>query len=284
MNRALFIVFGVVAACASAVPVRAASVPMVYNNTTNDVRAGWDMEGPGNPTVGGVTYYAEGSGVAGVVTAASEGISANEGSQVMKSYREPGTQSWATLTFSSLSTHTLTTTFAIQCKDSDSYELLLAGHTAGAENIMELYFLGTGAIQFYNSGWQTLTSTHVIGAWNTVVLKHTNSTANWTLSVNDSSPEAFTVTDAVNFPFGVAGSGGRLRSWKFQNANDAPSTVYIDAVPAVPEPSTIALLIPSVTGLLATAWRKRKRALKHVPDGVGRRPPHRSSQLSWRER
>src|SRR5262245_1401514 len=113
MNRALFIVFGVLAGCALAIPVCAAAVPMVYNNTTLDARADWDMEGSGNPAAGTVSYYTDGpDSFAGVVTAASEGISASEGSQILKSTRGAGSQSWAALSFTSLSTHTLTTTFA----------------------------------------------------------------------------------------------------------------------------------------------------------------------------
>jgi hypothetical protein len=118
------------------------------------------------------------------------------------------------------------------------------------------YLTGKGAVDYLNTSWVNTGLTTNIGAWNTVVLTHANTTANWSISVNGSAPVNFTVTDTSDCP----NATGNLGGWDFTNANDAPSTVFLSEVPAAPapEPSAIVLVATGLIGLLAYAWRKRK--------------------------
>lgn len=236
--------------------IQAGFVPMVYNNSTSSPLVSWDMEGDGAPTLGTVSYNYGNNSTVGIVSAASEGFAASEGSQFLKSYRAPGYASDVALNFGSAtaSGNVTTTTFAIRLKDSNAYEEVMPGTTGSNENMGAFYFLGTGDVTYHNGTWTSTGLTTHIDQWNKVVLRHTNGTGNWSIAINDSPAVNVTITDTANWAQCVSGN---LGGFHFVNAND-PSTVYIDAVAPVPEPCTLALLATGLMGLLAYAWRKRK--------------------------
>jgi hypothetical protein len=246
MNRALLLIV-VAIACVTAGSAQVAAVPMVYNDSTSTVLVDWNMEGDGNPTVGSAWSFGDTS----VVTAASEGISAREGSQILKSYRT-GADSGTEIYFGSTpgASDVTTTTLALRCKDAASYVAFYGCSSPESESLAAFMFEGTGLIKYHSTSWQAITGlTNNIGQWNDVSLTHTNGTGNWTVTVNGVSKN-ITITDGANWPDYL----GVLKSWDIKNMN-YPSTVYLDAVP---EPTSLVLLVTGMIGLLAYAWRKRK--------------------------
>ena len=215
--------------CAAAVPVQAAYVPMVYNETTGMDLLDWNMEGDGSPFVGWVGLSAGGDSTIEIVNASSEGISPYySGTNILKSVRMPGDGSIAYLNFGSETAvgDIITTSFAFQLKDPNSYLAIYPGTNGSSEESMGAFgFFGTGAVEYHNNGWQDSGLTNNIGAWNEVTMTHTNGTGDWDLSVNGSSM-SFTMTDTANWPDCISGN---LRGLEFYNANDVTSTVYIDA-------------------------------------------------------
>ena len=83
-------------------------------------------------------------------------------------------------------------------------------------------------------------------AWTRLEVTHVNGTDQFAVSVNGGTP--LTVT---------GNTAGNLDAIMFKPDGDH-STGLFDAVAAVPEPSTIALIGTGLIGLLAYAWRKRK--------------------------
>ena len=213
--------------CAVAVPVQAAYVPFAYNETTGMDLLDWNMEGDGTPNVGYATFVTGGDSTMGVVSGFSEGVSPYySGTNILKSVRVPGGGSEAYLNFGTTAAgDVITTSFAFQLKDSNSYLALYPGTTGSNESMGAFGFFGTGAVQYHNSGWQDSGLTNNIGEWNEVALTHTNGTGDWDLSINGSSI-SFTMDDTANWPDCVSGN---LGGFKFYNANDVASTVYIDA-------------------------------------------------------
>ena len=225
MNRVMFLVLGTIAIiCVATVTVQAAAIPMAYNNSTNTVLLDWDMEGDGAPTVGSVTY----TNTTGVVTGGGSEPDAYEGSNMLKSYRYNPTTS-AHVDFGSLpgASDAITMTMAFRCEDSLSYFNLYPGTdgSGGDKAMAGFSFTGTGVFAYHNDGWVFTDLTHDIGAWNELVLTHTNGTGDWTVSVNGSSL-SFTITDGATWPEYLGVLGGV----DVYNGN-YPSTVYMDAVP-----------------------------------------------------
>jgi hypothetical protein len=257
MSRVSCLVLGVVALiCLVVAPVQATYIPLVYNNSTSSDILDWNME-TDNPVVGSVSYSTGGSSTFGVVSAASEGIAAYEGNNVLKSFRATG---WGSMAYLNCGTpsgagETTTTSFAIQCPTSSSYVSLWMGTSGIAENMGSIYLLGTGAINYYQSGWKDTGLTHTIGAWNQFVLTHTNGSADWGLSVNGSA--AVTLTMA-----GAGSETGNYGGFSLTNSND-PVAFYFDAQGSAPpagspEPSAVMLMVTGLVSFLAYAWRKRK--------------------------
>ena len=256
MNRALFFVLGAVAiVCVAAVTAQAAVIPMTYNNTTSTVLLDWDMEGAGTPAVGSVTYRNAGTASTGIVTGGGSEPAAYEGSQMVRSDRpDSGGNTGFDLDFGSVggASDVTTTTMAFRAADANGY-FTLGGGTLGSgvgADMAWFYFAGTGGVNYYDSGWVDTGLTHNVGAWNELVLTHTNGTGNWTISVNGSSASANTSDDA-----NLTSRLGVLGAFAFDNGF-YPSTIHLDAV--VPEPSSLVLLAAGLMGLLAYAWRKRK--------------------------
>ena len=258
MNRVLFFVLGAVAiVCTSAVTAQAAAIPMAYNDSASTVLMDWDMEGTGDPAVGSVTHYVSpGSGAStytGIVAGGGSEPDAYEGSQMVKSFRSNVGTTGAHVDFGSLpgASDTITMTMAFRCEDSLSYFNLYPGTDSSEGNMAGFSLTGTGVFAYHDGSWVFTDLAHNVGAWNELVMTHTNGTGDWTISVNGSSL-SFTMSDGTNWPAYLGVLGGL----DIYNGN-YPSTFYVDAVP-VPEPSSLVLLAAGLMALSACAWRKRK--------------------------
>jgi hypothetical protein len=109
-----------------------------------------------------------------------------------------------------------------------------------------------GIVKADESGYDPLTQTYNLNAWNLVEVSHTNGTTNWSVSINGQTPETH------DGP--AAGLTSLLSSIRFETTGPVGSgaVTYWDAQAQVPEPSTIMLLATGLIGLLAYAWRKRR--------------------------
>ena len=107
-----------------------------------------------------------------------------------------------------------------------------------------------GTVQYLTGGnWVNATPTYTPDTWQKWTMDYQVQSSQFTFSIT--TPGGSTQSQTV----AAAGAGeiGRM----FFGCNPGGSTYYIDAVPA-PEPSSIALLVTGLIGLLAYAWRKRK--------------------------
>lgn len=121
----------------------------------------------------------------------------------------------------------------------------------------QLGFYGTGqttktagAVAWFNGQSAQvvdLAQTFTPNAWNVLVVAHKNGTNTWSVSINgqDAESETGNTTYGTQNITGLAVMG---------SANG--STIFVDGT--VPEPSSVALLVTGLFGLLAYAWRKRK--------------------------
>jgi hypothetical protein len=156
---------------------------------------------------------------------------------------------------------TLTTDWASKCHtylevtNSQKTYNVIVGPDSG-----DLYVYGAdGGFGAYN---QIYTAAGAATAWHTYRLAvdaggNNNSPAHFYADgvyQTDISPLAFPYVPNGRFVWGNSGSaGGGLG-----DANWADVTFGLGAPPAVPEPSTLALSVTALLGLLAYAWRKRK--------------------------
>jgi hypothetical protein len=217
--------------------------------------------------------HSAGSPDALVANAASAGwaAAAGNGSKFLESFRPAGGQPCYAYGNSAVATaagDTIALNFAFRVDGTldDGGE-----HGApGLQSIVELYeggtqgyeigFTNTGAIYDLgptSSGGSAvlLTQGYNHAAWNTLSLTTVNGSGTLQLSVNGQTPEtalAFAGNEGVNlnkFDYGgmwSQGAGG--------------TSMCIDGIgltPAVPEPSSIALLSAGLLTLLAYAWKKR---------------------------
>ena len=253
----LFLALGAFAvACLMGVPAQAdLAVPMVYDNTTSTVMSDWTCDGP--PTAGSVVLSASDPPAYVTQGTSSTGLPAKQGSGYVESSRTSSLSNAWVVPSTMGASDAWTLTFAEACKDSHAYMTLNPETSAGAGNMGEFYFTGTGLIQYYNGGWNTLTGTNGVnnlGAWNSVVLTHTNGTGIYGISVNGAAPQT------VTFTTGYSAINSVPYDFEFANANDGSpaSVIALDAVKAAPEPLTLVLLGIGGAGLLAYAWRKRR--------------------------
>lgn len=122
-----------------------------------------------------------------------------------------------------------------------------------ADILMSFTFYGsgtnTGKVLWLNmnptNGNGFFTQTFTPNAWNVLVVDHINGTNNWSVSINGQTAETAigTTTFGLNNVTGFA-----------VVAAASPSAISVDGV--IPEPSTTALLVTGLAGLLAV-WKKR---------------------------
>ncbi len=275
MFRAIQFVLVAVVLSGTCAVAQADNIPLLYNNTTGATVFDDNFEGHAlglfanqvtvNAPVG--TWYARGMNDAStdrvaIVTKTDggsyggsplppAGFDANEGVQFLSVSRSDSSPPYALGTGVATNSGTgdlLTFTIAyhrqmlndqltMDMRDSNGAVLARIGLTSTQQINVGTSDLGA---------WQMLTQTSNDNAWNTLVVTHINGSSGWSLKVNDNSFETKTAS-TVNL--------GNWSQVYFKNG-DMPSGYYLDAV--VPEPSTLALLVTGLIGLLCYAWRKRK--------------------------
>jgi hypothetical protein len=116
---------------------------------------------------------------------------------------------------------------------------------------------GPSDVSYYNAGWHKMAQTFNKDAWNTITITHTNNgTDGYHISINGQTPEMVPYLGTSWDPAGDPNLAGI--EWGVAGGTNQ-AHLAIDAIPGVvPEPSTLALVVTGLIGLLAYAWRKRR--------------------------
>ena len=266
MFRAIQFVLVAVVLFGTCAVAQAESIPLLKNVTTGVVmfQDGFEsgtvgsVPGQYNPTVGewvDIVQPASGGHV-WVTDEATTGVAAYEGSQYLDVYRYSnaavlhGAAGAASGASDMVMFQAAFYGGVYEGVYVDEYNKL-AFFSDSAE-LSGFITLPSGAFAYRNAGnsaWVSLTQTWTAGQWNTLVITHTNSTADWTVSINGQTAE--TVTSFA------AGETNVVSKLQFVAASAYGNGGYWDAIP-IPEPSSLALLAMGLIGLLCYAWRKRK--------------------------
>ncbi|MBU4398930.1 MAG: LamG domain-containing protein [Planctomycetes bacterium] len=272
MLRAIQFVLVAVVLLATCAIAQATHIPLLVDSNTGNVILDDNFEGqtlgyvpnsPGVPAPVGTWHtvytnqsYAYGSSFVDVASPAAYGVAAYEGAQFVAVNRNPLGEG-----YSGSIQGPIGTGVAANSGTSDVITLTVAyylfsgpgsavyAHDGSGAVFGSILLAGAGTIGVLDSTgtiWQYLTQTGPTGAWNTLVVTHTNGTSDWTVSVNGQMPETRT---------GASGSGKCWSGVSFCPGGDNTGAFF----DAVPEPSTLALLAGGLIGLLCYAWRRKRK-------------------------
>jgi hypothetical protein len=175
---------------------------------------------------------------------------AYDGTKHLRICKYDGTPGWASETFARQAINGQHIRFEqwVNITDSGVGGAQILGRDSNDDVRINVYAAGGGVVQSYSGGFNTISGlTYSVNQWQKWTIDYNINDPTFTLKIGDSP--------AVS---GIAANSGGALGYVSLTQDVYRAAVFFDDVRAVPEPSTVVILLSAVVGLLVYAWRKRR--------------------------